>query len=162
MVHRLFDIFVILIVGSLLTCTAALTRHAWKTVRTPDLSFSGTTLKGQELLQWIDLQIEASKQKVAQLDPGPAPPWYTPRYYYDWSPKAKLYGEAQDKLILLQKQKLKILEWGRAQKEEAKAVWNFGITPILHLLLAWTLLVVSLRMALRLALVRQKFGWVRL
>jgi hypothetical protein len=156
------DFLVMVIIAVLLACTAAFTHHAWKTIRTPDLSFSNTTLKGQELLQWIDLQIEASKQKVAQLDPGPAPPWYTARYYYDWSPKAKLYGEAQDKLILLQKQKLKMMEWGRTQKEEVKAVWNFGITPILHVLLAWTLLIVSVRMAFRLALIRQKFGWVQL
>jgi hypothetical protein len=162
MATRLFDILVVLLIGTLLIATIALASHAWKILRTPSFSLPMTSLEGQELTHWIDLQIESAKQSVSQLDPGPPPPWYTPRYYYDWSPKAKLYGEAQDKLNQLQKQKRKILEFGKAKQEEAKAVWNFGISPLLHLFLAWSLLMISLRMILRLALVRQKFGWVQL
>jgi hypothetical protein len=157
------EIIVNLLALSLITVAIALFFNAWSVLRVEESSLDlNQMMPKTDLVHWIDLQIEGAKQKVANLDPGPPPPWYTPSYYLDWAPKAKLYNEAQDVLSRLQKQKRRLLEAGRERTQEARKVWNFGVAPVLHFFLAITIFTVSLRVMLRVALVKGMFRWVKL
>ncbi len=150
------------VVAFLIVAAGSLTRHAWNLLHVrpvvEEIRQAGTPA---DLIGWIDLQIEDAKRKVGQLDPGPPPPWYAPRYYYEWLPKERLYGEAQEALSRLQKQRRALLERGTAALNGTRVVWNAGIAPLLHLLLAGTLVLAGLRIGVRVMLIRRKFGWVQ-
>lgn len=115
-----------------------------------------------ETILLLNSQIENAKRKLPQLDPGPPPPWYTPGYYLEWTPRARLYGEAQETLFTLQRQKRELIETAKGRAEDTRKVWNFGIAPVLHLLLALSLGIVALRVLLRMFLSQGRFGWQQL
>lgn len=152
-----------LVVGFLLFSATFLAMHAWSLLQVrPIWSQMRQMGTPQDLVVWVDSQIAAAKEKVQRLDPGPPPPWYAPNYYYEWLPKERLYGEAQETLSRLQKQRREVMERGMAAGRNGRVVWNAGIAPVLHLLLAITLILASLRLCLRVMLIQRRFGWVRL
>jgi hypothetical protein len=119
-------------------------------------------LQPPETLKNLDDKIQIAARKLKELEPGPPPAWYSPRYYYIWLPKAKVYEEAQHAYFELMEQKRQLVQEGRLRLERSRSVWNFGIAPILHLLLAFTLLIISSRWILRIALWQGWFGLSRL
>jgi hypothetical protein len=134
--------------------------HAWTNSRVNDITEDiQQSLSPNEILALVDLQIEHTKQRLHELEPGAPPPWYYPSYYYEWLPKARLYAEAQEALQSLRKQRTQIVEQGKIQFTKAKSVWNFGVSPIFHLLLAITFILTALRCMLRFALWKGMFGW---
>ncbi len=147
----------------LIGAAVALSYHAWKIIRIVDTKSSiQQMLNPNDLILWLDLQIKSTKQKIKALEPGPPPSRFYPSYYFDWLPRAKLYEKTQETLFELQKQKREIIEKGRLRAVQAGKTWNIGIAPVLHILLAISLLPLSLRLFLRMVLVRGSFGWVKL
>jgi len=156
-------ICVVILGGVFLFSGIFLIWHAWKISRVVQLTEEvQTSLSEREILSQLDLQIEHGKKRLQDLDPGPPPPWFYPSYYYDWLPRARLYSEAQETFQLLRKQKMELLESGKTQATRARSVWNFGIAPILHTLLAITLILTALRCMFRFALWKGLFSWVSL
>jgi hypothetical protein len=154
-------LWMFLITSGLLLGGVIVLVHAWKISRVSTLTDEiQNSLKPVEILNLVDLQIEHTIQRLKDLDPGPPPPWYYPSYYYEWLPKARLFAEMQETLHSLRKQRHEIVERGKIQIEKGKTVWNFGIAPILHILLAVTLILTALRCILRFALWNGKFSWI--
>jgi hypothetical protein len=137
--------------------------HAWKTSHVIEITEDvQKSLSPSEIVSLIDLQIEHARQRLQDLDPGPPPPWFYPSYYYEWMPRARVYAEAQEALHALRKQKTEMVERGKTQLTQARSVWNFGISPIFHAILAFTLILAGFRAMLRFALWKGMFGWVSL
>lgn len=154
----IFFFIIILISGA-----GILIHHSWRSFHLTDSRENlQKALSPQELVTWLDIQIENTKLKLKQLDPGPPPAWYQPSYYYKWLPRAKLYNEVQETFISLQKQKRILKEKGYQRMQEAGKVWNIGVAPIFHFLLGVSLLMLSIRWILRMVLIKGLFGWSKL
>ena len=158
---RLSEILIPLFIALFLFFAGLLIYHAWKTLRLDDSQQNiRQVMNVSEIITFLDAQIENANRKIKQLEPGPPPPWFYPSYYLDWLPRAKLYAEAQEILFQLERQKREIIQKGKQHTKQLGYVWNFGFAPILHLLLALTLLSVTLRWMLRIVLWKGLFGWV--
>src|SRR4051812_37565301 len=95
--------------------------HAWKISHVKIISDEiQQTLSPTEIISLIDLQIDHTRQRLKELDPGPPPPWFYPSYYYEWLPRARLYAEAQEAFHSLRKQRGEMVERGKIQLTQAK------------------------------------------
>jgi hypothetical protein len=158
-----FEWVATLIIVGLVAAALAFVYQAWLSLKVRETTQSFEDLvQYDQMMSWVDLQMESTKLKLKHLDPGPAPAWYLPSYYVDWLPKQKAYEAMQESLVQLQNQKMKLVREGKLRVEKARGIWNYGIAPILHGLLAITLMITGLRLAFRVALIRGLFGWVRL
>ena len=138
--------------------------HGWKEIHIdePTRFLHQTLNRTSDAVVALDLQIEVVKKKLQNLDPGPPPAWYSPSYYYDWLPRSKIYYETQETLFSLRKFKKSLETKSIEEVKQLGKVWNVGIAPILHFMLGISLLMLSMRMILRMALIQGMFRWTKL
>ncbi len=157
-----FMFCVCLLVGVVLVA-GGLVQQAWTEVRVRESAAEvQKAFDLSPMVAMLNLQMKQARQKLERLEPGPEPSWLHPLKHAEWEVKMKVYGEAHEALNDLLKQKRAVLGEAERQSGRVRMVWNGGIAPILHVLLAGTLLLLALRWGLRLALVNGVFGWTKL
>lgn len=140
-----------------------LIRRAWHEVRLRESAAEiQKTWDLNPLIVGLNVQVTQARRRLERLDPGPEPSWIHPLKHAEWEVKRRIAGEAHEALNDLLKQKRAVMEEFQRQTERGRMIWNGGIAPILHVLLAGTLLVLALRWGLRLALINGYFDWNRL